>query len=112
MYTYYSKHETEEHMLYAEEMAEALGLFTEDNKPHGKFIHAYLKNFTDRYIRNYVQLYYMNRYGGLKKVYSQKYFIIFEELFKEHMTEIDTVYSIEVNNKTFKVKRNGGITYA
>lgn len=112
MYTYYIKHESEEHMLYAEEIAEYLGIMTETNRYHEKFVHAYLNEFINEYIENYTQLYFLNRYGGMKKVYHPVFIEAFQSLFKEHMKETDKIYSIKIKNKNYKVKRIGGNNYA
>lgn len=110
MYTYYSKHELEEHMLYAEEVAIVVGVQTVNGNTHNKFVHEYLKYFANKFINNYEQLYYLNKHGTLKKVYSRHlYLTAFRSLYNQLNIEEDKVYEVKVNNTTYKIKKNGGI---
>lgn len=106
MITYYSKHEINEHMLYAEEIAKYFGIVTTYEKPHSTFIHAYLNFYAEKNIKDYQQLYFMNKYGSLKKVYPRAlYLIAIGVLFKETLTEVNKNYEVQIGNKTYKVKR-------
>lgn len=110
MYTYYSKHELEEHMLYAEEVAILVGLETANGKPHGKFVHAYLTDFANKYIEYYQPLYYLNKHGTLKKVYSKHvYLIAFKKLYSDILVEDNKIYEVKVGETTYRIKKNGGI---
>lgn len=104
-YEYYSKHESEEHMLYADELNTIFNIYSKTNKPHLNFLRAWFKYYANKNILGYIQLYFINKFGGSKEVYSKEvYSGAYKELL-EIMPEYNKMYNIKINDTNYSVKR-------
>lgn len=103
--TYYSKIEIEEHLLYVDELHQHYKLYSTKDKPHHLFMREFLKEWARQNIDNYIQLYYINRYGSAKEVYPRALYLpAFNYLYSVMKKENET-YELLINNKKFLVKR-------
>lgn len=105
MHTYYNKVESEEHMLYATEIAICFGINSEKDKPHGAFITKYLAEYIRQHIVGYKPLYYINMRGKANQVYSKEIYTDAMINLCRKMTERDKIYIVDSGDKNYKVKR-------
>lgn len=110
-YTYYKPVKSNEHMLYASEIADMYGILTTNNNPATRFIAAIIEDYIRRYKIEYEQLYYLTIRGFMTKVYSKEIYhaamVKFaEELFKEYGNSIDEhdVLTKTIKNTTYSFK--------
>lgn len=105
MYTYYNKVKSDEHMLYATEIAICFGINSEKDKPHGLFITKYISEYIKQHIIGYKPLYYVNNRGKANQVYSKEIYVEAIINLCRTMTERDKIYIVESGEKNYKVKR-------
>lgn len=73
MYTYYIKVESEEHMLFASEIAKAFNLYSESNKPHIKLISTAIKHILKK--ESFTGSIYYQTKGSLRQVYPSSIYL-------------------------------------
>lgn len=98
MYTYYTKFESNEHMLNCTEIAKAYGIFTikENKKPHSRFIAALMSEFYRNNTENTYNRYYYATKNGMMEVYpSTIYKPIMERLISKNPLNSNCDYTID-----------------
>ena len=103
MFNYYIQVNSEEHMLYANEIARLYKINTIEGKPHKNFVSKYLEWYADNYISDYYQLYYQTRYG-LTKVYPQSLYQPAMKLLIDTQKDKISIVTLNVYDKSYKVK--------
>lgn len=68
-YTYYKSVKSNEHMLYASEIADMCGILSVANMPASRLITAILNRYIEKHNIKHEQLYYLTRSGFMTKVY-------------------------------------------
>lgn len=76
---YYTMLASNEHMLYAKEIAEKYNIFKND-KPNYILVTRIIEDYLTRHNIDYTYKFFLNRYHGMKKVYE---FNIYDNAIKE-----------------------------
>ena len=92
-------------MLYANELSEIFKLVSNNERPHLTFVREYLKEWGTKNIPGYQQLYFINKYNGVKQVFPKQVVLPAFKQLKEIMNEPNLLYKIKVNGKEYSVKR-------
>lgn len=75
MYTYYKEIKSEEHMLYATEIAELAGIYSLTDKPATALVSSVLYEHINS-LKNYEQCYYLSgNYNRKNKVYPKNIYV-------------------------------------
>lgn len=100
MYKYYQELNSNEHMLYANEIASMIGILSENNKPHSSLIKIAIVDF---FLENDIKYnaIYFNTKKGLREVF--KYDDYREAIKRLLETSKEGVYK-SLNNKKYKFK--------
>lgn len=107
MYTYYKETQSEEHMLYATEIAELAGIYSLKNKPATALVSEILQDHI-KSLDNYEQYYYLSGpYNRKNKVYPKSIYVqaiidFFIGINCEYGNNIPEKLTTEFNNKKYK----------
>lgn len=66
MYNYYMKFKSEEHMLFAREIAELYRIYSTSGKPHSSLIRAILSDYIYETFQEYNPMYYITKSGPVE----------------------------------------------
>lgn len=99
MYKVYLEIQTEEHMLYAKEIAEAYGLYSLNGNPHYTLMKIIILDYLKENDIEYMPLFYDSR-NGLKEVFPAKYYMPAFKLFFSKAKYNNTYISL--NGKKYK----------
>lgn len=102
MYTYYLAVRSNEHMLFAKELAEKYGIYSSTGNPHNKLIKVVIIDYLIENNIPYRPLFYETK-SGLREVFSQ---ILYEPAFERFINKASGNKYTSLNKITYYFKNN------
>ena len=103
---YFARIESDQHFLYAWELAEKYSILSKNGKPHSGCVAAILNLYLNNGRHPKMYIYFYSRYG-MRQVYQNEPELIkfLHDLVTTQPTNGDT-YNIFINDTTFKIQAN------
>lgn len=100
MYKFYLEIKTEEHMLYAKEIAEIYGLYSLNGNPHSTLMKIIILDYLKENQIDYIPIFYNSR-NGLKEVFPAKYYAPAFKIFLSKINYNNTYISLNGKKYNF-----------
>ena len=101
IYKYYIQVFSDEHMLFASELAEVYGIYSLSDKPHYALVKTAITDYIDNNNIKHMPIFYETK-KGLREVFPREYY---EPALKSLLTNSEGVY-ISNKNKKYYFKNN------